>query len=319
MDKGNPYHDWILYNFGRRLKLPIRTMGADENKLRRLKHMKIIDKKEIIYIKDEDKNILKVKRNLKEINRKRRILVISAGDKKTRKVIARLFSKSKVVIFPPLKDYKDKELLVKKVIRRWGLECENADVKETLVRNMIKDIMAWENVLMLWESYQYKNLKITADDIGELFPDNEFFQLERFIFMLIKGKTKYKTTKMAYYFLEVKEYSPKWLLGKIREVFNNLGMFYQAYRGGVLLIPENPRRVGNRAQDLNWDHGLRLGDFSLYKQKKYLKVVDEVPYKHFLNISRDVYKISDRPSKNDIYKLIEEIKLKRVGSKDDKR
>src|SRR5690625_5470758 len=89
---------------------------------------------------------------------------------------------------------------------------------------------------------------------------------------------------MGYYFLDTKMYSARWVMQKIREETNMLGVVYQAYRGGVLLVPDNRKRLTERIGELDWTDGMVLGDLKEYQQRQYLRLIEKIPHKYFLTI-----------------------------------
>src|SRR5690625_429256 len=311
VDDENKYHDWVLYDLSRNKGMPLRNVDITENELGKLRYMRIVDKKEIINLNGTKNELLQHVSNIKKINRKSRVLVIPARDKETRKAMEKLFFGENIITFPPLKDYKDKEKTVNKIIDRWKLKCETVEVRKTLVKNMIRDVHAWENVLVLWETLSYRGEELTASDIDELFPDNEFYNLNQFIHKMLEGKIKRKSIKMGYYFLDTKMYSARWVMQKIREETNMLGVVYQAYRGGVLLVPDNRKRLTERIGELDWTDGMVLGDLKEYQQRQYLRLIEKIPYKYFLTILPIIYRVPEFAQEKDIYHLIEDLRCAR--------
>jgi len=311
VDDENKYHDWVLYDLSRNKGMPLRNVDITENELGKLRYMRIVDKKEIINLNGTKNELLQHVSNIKKINRKSRVLVIPARDKETRKAMEKLFFGENIITFPPLKDYKDKEKTVNKIIDRWKLKCETVEVRKTLVKNMIRDVHAWENVLLLWETLSYRGEELTASDIDELFPDNEFYNLNQFIHKMLEGKIKRKSIKMGYYFLDTKMYSARWVMQKIREETNMLGVVYQAYRGGVLLVPDNRKRLTERIGELDWTDGMVLGDLKEYQQRQYLRLIEKIPYKYFLTILPIIYRVPEFAQEKDIYHLIEDLRCAR--------
>lgn len=318
VNEDNPFHDWIIFDLARRKGLPIRKVEVTESKLRKLKYMRIIDKTEIIQLEGSKQDVLKEIKNIKNINRNRRILVVPIKDKQVRKTVESVFKNDSLISFPPLKDYKEKEKVVTKVISRWELECETVEVRKTLIRNMIRDVSTWENVLLLWETLQYRGEVLKKSDIDELFPDNEFYNLDRFIFKVLEGKVKRKTIKMAYYFLEVRDYSPSWVRKRIQDEVYMFGLVYQAFRGGVLLIPDNKRRLTERITELGWNDGLPLGELKEHEQRKYLQNIEKIPYRYFLSILPIIYNVPEYTHSEDIYRLIENLRHARRNYEDGK-
>lgn len=317
LNKDDKIHDWILYDFSRRNNLPMRTMLVDKKELNKLRYVSIIDRKEIIYLKDEDKNILKHIDLVKKINLSKRVLVVSAQSKALQDMLKKIYKDKRVVEFPELKDYEQKQKQVIKVLRRWGVECQNKEIEKVLIRNMIRDVMSWEEVKLIWDVYSYKGQVIDKDTIEQLYPNEEFHKLDVFIIGILKGQWKTKGTQMAHYFLEVREYSPRWLANQILRVFMDIGLFFQAYRGGVIIMPETNTLIKERVNALNWENGLRLLEFREFEQEKYLNLVKEMPYKHYIKITKHVMDMSKNATTESIYKLIEEIKIIRGELVDD--
>ena len=90
-----------------------------------------------------------------------------------------------------------------------------------------------------------------------------------------------------------------------------IGLVYQAYRGGVLLLPENRKRLAERITELDWTDGLSLGLLKEREQESYLNFVKNTPYKYYLTIMPMVYEIPEYVSNTDLYELIDEIRIKR--------
>lgn len=308
LNKEDKMHEWILYDFARRKNLPIRTILAEPKELRRMRYVSILDRRELVYIQDEDKNILKHLPDILKVNTQKRILAVSADTKELVKRLKTSFKKERVEEFPELKDYQQKKKQVLRILQRWGMECVNQEVERALVRNMIRDVASWEEVKLVWEIYAYRNKKMDRETLAELFPDDEFHNLEGFIIGILQGKWKKKGVQQGYYFLETKEYNASWLIKRIQSTYLDIGLFYQAYRGGVILIPENNGRLLDRINGLGWEKGLRLAEFKEHEQERYLDVVKEMPYKHYIRITKYVMGVSERGSKEDVYQMIENIK-----------
>ena len=301
-------HDWILYDYSRRKGLVKRVIDVKDIKNHRLSYTSILDKKELLLITGDDVDIAGNMSLIKKINRKRRLLAISCYKKSLLKTIEETFGKYKVRKVPSTRKYEERLKIVDKIIKLKGLKFRNEEVKKSLRKNMVRSTKEWEDMFLLWEVYKYRDELLEQEDIDEIFEDTDFYNLDTFIFKVLKGETKKKTHKIASYFLDTKGYSKRWLLGKIREEYINLGMFYQAYRGGVLIMPEGQKMLFDRVVGIGWNEGLRIADFQKYKQDRYLKFVKEVSYKFFLDISDVLYK-----EDVDIYSLIEEIKQVRRG------
>lgn len=310
LDIENTYHDWILYDLAKAKKLPITRVKVNKKELTYLQYTKIIDRKEITILEGESKEILEHFAEIQRINRKKRVVVIPVKDKNVEKVLLKHFEQD-VILFPSFKDYEERQKLVENILRRKEVLTQNEEVKRVLVRNMAKDVSTWENVFMLSEVNNYKQRVITENDIEELFPDNEFYSLNRFIWKTLEGKTKLKNIKMAHYFVEIREYSPRWVLEKIQETVHEFNLVYQAFRLGILLVPETPRALTERITSLGWKVGLELGDMPMYKQEMYLGLIDKIPYKYFVKILPIIYKEKRYVKPKDIYSLVEEIRVTR--------
>lgn len=307
LNKESDIHDWILYNYSRRKGLSIREINIKDLKNSRLKYTSILDKKEIVLITGEQHDIEKGLKGLKGINQKRRMIAISCTHKTTLKKIEQTFKDNKVVEFPSVEQYQDRKNVVERLIDRRKMEFENQEVKKSLVNNMARSTVEWEDVFLMWSIYKDDGQVITLNDIEEIFEDNEFYNLRSFIFKVFKGKIKYKNYKVMSYYLDTKGYPPHWMMSKLREEYLNLGLFYQSYRGGVLLMPESELRIRERVSALGWEAGVRLTEFRDYEQENYLKFVKEVPYKYFLGIAKVLYKFRGN-EEQDLYNFITELK-----------
>lgn len=308
IDEENAYHDWILHDIGQRYKLPIRVITADKKKVSRLKYTSILDRSEIVYIKDSEKEINKVLGDIVRINLQKRLLVISVGSKYARERIEKGFKEKKVELFPKLDTFQEKREYLERVIGRWGIECQNRDVEMVLKRNMVRNVSSWDDVKMTWDILSYRGEVFTLDIVDELYPDEEFYRLDDFILGLLAGKWKKKATVMMNYYLEVRGYSASWLLRKIREEYLTIGLFYQAYRGGVMIMPEVSGRVTDLVNYLGWDNGLRLVDFKDFEQERYLEYIKEMPYGHYVSLNKYILGVDVEGSEEGLYRMIEDIK-----------
>lgn len=314
LKEDDKYHDWILFDMARRKKLPIKDVVIEKNRLAKLKYTNILEKKEILKLKSEskeNKDIINLMNHIKKINRRQRIIVIPVNNKKAKEAVEKAFPKEVLITFPSLKEYKDKEKVVNNLINKWKMEFKTVETRKTLVRNMIRDVNTWEDVLLFSENLNYQRKKMTNNDIDELFPDSFYYNLDAFIYKVLEGKIKQKTTKIAFYYMETRGYSPKWLLNKIREEANLISVFYQAYRGGVLLIPENKKRLSQRIMDLNWPEGLILADKEEYEQRRYLEYIEKLPYRYFLRILPILYETTSYVYEKDVYYIIEKLRRER--------
>src|SRR5699024_7180273 len=307
LDGDEPIHEWILRDFGSRKGMPVKEIPISKVKNSRLQYASILNKKEIVYITGEDEDIAKHLDYLGKMDRKRRMIAIDVKRRDLVGKVEKVFGKSTIKRFPTVRAYEDRLGVVSQILNRKGVRCESKTVRHQLRKNMVRSTLEWEDVFLMWEVKKESDEVMQQVDIDELFIDKDFNNLSKFIFKVFKGKTKHKNHKTLSYFLDVKEYSARWLLGKFREEYLNIGLFYQAFRGGVLLLPESKGRVEDRVRGLKWDTGERLLEFPEYKQEVYLNFVKEVPYTQFLKIAEPIYSC-EKGRKEDLHQLIEKIK-----------
>jgi len=317
LDGDEPIHEWILRDFGSRKNMSVREIPISKIKNSRLQYASILSKKEIVYITGDDEKIASHLEYIGKMNRKRRMLAVDVKRSDLVGKLEKRFGKSTIKRFPSVRAYEDRLAVVSQILNRKGVECESKAVMQQLKKNMARSALEWEDVFLMWEVKEVRGEVMQQVDIDELFIDNDFNNLSKFIFKVFKGSVKHKNHKTLSYFLDVKEYSARWILSKFREEYLNIGLFYQAFRGGVLLLPESKGRLEERVRGLRWDTGERLLEFPEYKQEIYLDFVKEVPYRQYLKIAEPLY-MCKRDREEDLHQLIERIKVIK-GSEDDGR
>lgn len=305
--KENDIHDWILYDYGKRKGLKRNVIDKNGLGSKRLYYTSIVEKRELLILEIDDEDLDKHLEDIKKINRRKRMLAISCKRKNALEKVKKLFGDNNIKVLPSTRSYDERVNIVRKIISMKKIEFKTKEVERVFISNMVRSVLEWEDVFLLWDVLRYRGEVIEQEDIDEVFADTDFYRLERYIFSVIKGKVKYKNHKITSYYLDVKEYSPRWLMSKIREECLNLSLFYQAFRGGVIILPENERRLQERVMDLGWESGLRISDFNKYQQERYLDFVKEVDYKYFLGVVEILFKYTGRDA-NDIYGFIEEVK-----------
>lgn len=153
---------------------------------------------------------------------------------------------------------------------------ENKDVKNTLLKNLIRTPNAYRQLLTLKESLQPRE-KVTFTHLEDMFGEIDFYNLTEVLVDVVMGKYKRKSVKQLQYFTDYKEYSPRWLGNKLRETAVMLDYFYQLVDKGVMMSPKRLDDVRERMQLVGMKVPLDLPSYR--EQYVYLKVVKEVPYR----------------------------------------
>lgn len=156
------------------------------------------------------------------------------------------------------------------------LKFESKDVRNVLLKNLVRTPIAYRQLLTLKESLQPED-KISLDNIEDIFGEVDFYNLTDVLVNVLLGNFKRSTVKQLQYFTDYKEFSPRWLGGKLRETAVELDYFYQLVNKGVLITPKRLDDIRDRMREA----GLRIPvEFpSIRAQYTYLNTVKEVPYK----------------------------------------
>src|SRR5699024_7620198 len=206
LDGDEPIHEWILRDFGSRKNMSVREIPISKIKNSRLQYASILSKKEIVYITGDDEKIASHLEYIGKMNRKRRMLAVDVKRSDLVGKLEKRFGKSTIKRFPSVRAYEDRLAVVSQILNRKGVECESKAVMQQLKKNMARSALEWEDVFLMWEVKEVRGEVMQQVDIDELFIDNDFNNLSKFIFKVFKGSVKHKNHKTLSYFLDVKEY-----------------------------------------------------------------------------------------------------------------
>lgn len=312
IDKESVYHTWVMQNYAKDHGFSYRSIDIDPKwqNVHDLRYGSIFSKKEIILL-NLPKEITNVPMKLAEINRRNRIILVGVNNHYQSKLVNKvgnIIGLDKVGALPKVIDYESKESTLQNVVKGWGIKFESGDLRKVLVSLMISDETSWNTVRDLCKLYAESKKKLTQDDLEDLYPNADFYNLNQYLLDVLKGKTKWKNYKKADYFINQREYAPAWLMGKLREVALNINLVYTAYRRGVLGMPLDKTTLQRRI-DVAQIKGLNLlQNLSMLEQRNYLDYVKEIPYNVFKEIEREVYLMPREVNEAEIYGLIESIK-----------
>src|SRR5699024_12694747 len=100
--------------------------------------------------------------------------------------IEETFGKYKVRKVPSTRKYEERLKIVDKIIKLKGLKFRNEEVKKSLRKNMVRSTKEWEDMYLIWEVYKYRDELLEEEDIDEIFEDTDFYNLDTFIFKVLK-------------------------------------------------------------------------------------------------------------------------------------
>lgn len=172
--------------------------------------------------------------------------------------------------------YEDQIEFFEERIEERGIKFETKEVKQTLLKNLVRTPTSYRQLLTLQESMQVGE-RITLENIEDIFGEIDFYNLTQVLVEAIMGTYKRKTIKQLQYFTDYKEFSPRWLGKQIQETAVMLDYFYLLYMKGILVTPKHIDDIRERMQVAGLQVPIELP--SIREQYTYLNTVKEVPYK----------------------------------------
>jgi len=172
--------------------------------------------------------------------------------------------------------YEDQIEFFEERIEERGIKFETKEVKQTLLKNLVRTPTSYRQLLTLQESMQVGE-RITLENIEDIFGEIDFYNLTQVLVEAIMGTYKRKTIKQLQYFTDYKEFSPRWLGKQLQETAVMLDYFYLLYMKGILVTPKHIDDIRERMQVAGLQVPIELP--SIREQYTYLNTVKEVPYK----------------------------------------
>lgn len=315
VQKDNVYHQTLLEDIFKEENLKINEILFEDKHLKRYTRNMLMSEKEILKI-NVPEDYQKLPKNLEKLNLKNRYLVLVVANGKQLKALKELEIYNSVpFILPKVATWKDKYDFYADLINNLKIDklFEDVLIVDLIIRLLIKSPDSWKEIKLVLYLAKEKNQKITQEYLQVYFPDVEFHNLMDFMLQALEGEKKTKSIQTANYFLDVRKYSPNWLLMKLRETVLEISLVYRAYRRGVIhLQPENRDVIMERANVVNWVGGKELSKIPKGKLYKYFNFIKNVPYQQFLEIESIFYNKDMKENiktKLEFYLVLEQLRI----------
>lgn len=177
---------------------------------------------------------------------------------------------------PILKTYDEQIAFFEERIVNHHIKFEKKDVKQVMLKNLVRTPTAYRQLLTLKESLQDTE-KVTMDNVEDIFGEVDFYNLTDVLVDAILGNYRRRTIQRMQYFTDYKEFSPRWLGGKLVETAVTLDYFYQLVNKGVLITPKRLDDIRDRIRLAGLSVPIEFP--SIREQYTYLNTVKEIPYK----------------------------------------
>lgn len=315
VQKDNIYHTNLLNKFIDENKLKIIDVSCDEKSLKKYTQNALQIEKELLRIEIPE-TMFNIDEYISKLKLKKRYVALIISKPKQLKTIKELIiDNSPIQIYPPVNTWKEKYDFNYTLIENLDIHnlFESLDLIDLLVRLLVKSPESWNEIELILTMAKERQQKITKEYLQVYFPNVEFHNFNEFVFQALRGKHKKKTIAIANYFLDVKQYSPNWMVKQFRDKTVDLAVVYQAYRKGIIHLDVEPSsKLLKRANVLNWSGGQKLADMKYTQIKQCLKFIQDIPYNQFVGIEKVLFdtKTSEKyNTKAEFYGLLEELRL----------
>lgn len=312
IQKENPYHDWVLRDIARDKKLKIRRLKWTEKDIRRCRYSGLVDDKEIVWIQV---GVLtpSIRNEIQRMKLRKRLVVFEVEKREQRAWLQKIEVEGNMpTALPPVITWQEKEKECLKMIGKFGIQCKTVEVKKKLVGMMIRDPECWSDVRLSAEIARRNGDEIDMAMLQDMFPSMDFYRLDDWIGEVITGHKKKKSLKVAYYFRHEKGYANPWLLNKIREKVDMLGVVYDAYRKGIIYQDITDTNILERSKTVGWELGDTLANIQASDRRWCLRLIEEVPYTYFVKVQKVLFAGDEFVTEDwDIYRYIEELRNER--------
>lgn len=147
--------------------------------------------------------------------------------------------------FPYLRTYQDRQEFFEERLEDSGLRFETKEVKDTLIRNLVRSPESYRQVGTLKDSLP-EGEKVVIYHLEDMFGEIDFYNLTRVLVEVIIGQYKRNTVQQMQYFTDYKEYSPRWLGDKLIETAVWLDYFYRINNSGIMSLPRRWSELKDR-------------------------------------------------------------------------
>lgn len=207
--------------------------------------------------------------------------------------------------FPYLRTYEDRKEFFEERLEKTSLKFSTIEVKDTLIRNLIRSPESYRQVSTLEDSLP-EGEKVLIHHLEDTFGEIDFYNLTRVLVEVVIGQYKRNTVQQMQYFTDYKEYSPRWLGDKLIETAVWLDYFYRINNRGIMSLPRRWDELKERFDAV----GIKMPreELSLSEQNIYLRKVRDYEYKEVRDNINLVIKRGKIRSEVDLYQRIVELR-----------
>lgn len=309
VESENEYHNWIMRKSAQVYNLTYEELPLTNHTFQKLRIYGIMEVPSIYYIDISSETLSgKLINQIKSIQLRNRIICL--GIKNTKYVQKYMTLKNTKTGKLPLlvKDYEewlDKFYFCDSYVIPRDVSFESNDVKETLIRLMIRNPEYWYTVSLLDKSFSL-TYEITLDDLNTIFPDIDFYSLDEWIRLTLIGKTAKKHIQMYDYFTTVKQYNHMWLLNKLRERYINLSYVYEAYRSGII-FNNYYQNFEERADSVGFQFTTEFKSLNNRERRECFMIIEDMPFRYYVFLQELLFE-KEILTDNEILVLLNEIK-----------
>lgn len=285
----------------------------DLPKLYRFTKRDIFDKKSIVKVLLTGRVIKPILDSLIKLRLKDKITILYVENIETAGFLERYLrntcdSETRIQRLPITDDYADKKKILTGLFRKWRVGTSDKEVSQLLLKATIANIDDLDRIKTALLSAKEGKIPLDLDFLTELFDGVDFYNLEEFFSRVIRCNTFKTQVKILHHFATYKQYSPEWLMDKLKDYVLTLNYFYIAYAKGVISHPLDAHELESRLKVSDMPNPEILTTISAYKQQDYLDFVLDVPYNYISDVTKIVFdKTYQKPLKQDLYRVLHEI------------
>lgn len=188
-------------------------------------------------------------------------------------------------------DYSVKKELIEKTIDNMGLKTKNKEVRSLLIKIIISKIKEFETIKTSLDVAVINDILITEEYLEDIAGTIDFYKLEDLFENILRGLSYKKTIKYLNYFLEIKKYSPDWILTQFKEYILNVSNFYTLKYKGIIKHPLDKttlksRITASKLSGLNYFY-----DINKYEQQQFLDIVNDIPFNYISEFSKIIFNV----------------------------
>lgn len=319
--KDNPYQEWLEGMSRKYNELPRIELKQTVRDIVNHRKIGLFEKPSQMVMEVTNPINAKEQFEIKRMDLRNRQLILVVENYKHVEQFIKSFGKNSNAIgyFPRTKEWEEKTYYIDLMMKETGIQFDSKATQRLLEKSLIRDISMYKDVQLLPEIYG-RGYHVTVEDLQNIFPNIEFYNLQEYIETFISGMYKNKALKMTYYFTEIKEYNSVWLMRKIREYYQEFMVIYEMHRRGIIFEGASMYGMDRRSKVVNFPYYQSVMNLENYEIERYITMIKRVPYPLAVKIGRALVEIGENPNKERLLYLAEQIRvIRKTYEKEDGR